>query len=137
MHVHPTVFQTIVRVGREFGLRAIRIPREPFGGTKSIGIWLELMRYRAERAGLKTNDYALGVNEAGAMSERRVLEMVDSLPDGITKIFFHPATGAFAAAGEGTERFQWREELEALTSPALRTAIHRRGIESVVYGELN
>jgi hopanoid biosynthesis associated protein HpnK len=136
MHVHPTVFQAIVRVGREYGLRAIRIPREPFGGTKSIGPWLALMRRRARRAGLKTNDYALGVNEAGAMSGRRVLEMFDRLPDGVTEIFFHPATGAFAGADEGTERFQWREELDALTSPALKAAIERPGTRSVVYGEL-
>ena len=94
------------------------------------------MRRRAHRAGLKTNDYALGVNEAGAMSERRVLEMIDRLPDGVTEIFFHPATGAFAGADEGTERYQWREELDALTSPAVRDAVERRGIESIVYGEL-
>lgn len=137
MHVHPTVFQTILRVGREYGLRAIRIPREPFGATKSIGPWLALMRRRAHRARLRTNDYALGVNEAGAMSERRVLELLDRLPDGVTEIFFHPATGAFAGADAGTERYRWRDELDALTSPAVRTAIERRGIESVVYGELS
>lgn len=136
MHVHPTVFQTMLRVGREFGLRAIRIPREPFGATNSIAPWLALMRRRARRAGLKTNDYALGMNDAGAMSERRVLEIIDRLPDGVTEIFFHPATGAFADADEGTERYQWREELGALTSPAVRAAIDDRGIESVVYGEL-
>src|SRR5437660_691402 len=31
MHVHPTILSLIVKVGREFGLRAIRIPNEPFG----------------------------------------------------------------------------------------------------------
>ena len=136
MHVHPTVFQTILRVGREFGLHAIRIPREPFGATNSIAPWLALMRRRARRAGLQTNDYALGVNGAGAMSESRVLEMLDRLPDGVTEIFFHPATGAFADADAGTERYQWREELDALTSAAVRSAIEGRRIESVVYGEL-
>lgn len=136
MHVHPTVFQTMVRVGRQYGLRAIRIPREPFGATRSIAPWLALMRQRARRAGLRTNDYALGVNEAGAMSERRVLEMIERLPDGVTEIFFHPATSRFADADEGTERYQWREELDALTSPALAAAMQARGIESIVYGEL-
>lgn len=136
MHVHPTVFQTIVRVGREYGLRAIRIPREPFGATRSIAPWLALMRLRARRAGLKTNDYALGVNEAGGMSEARVMDMIDRLPDGVTEIFFHPATGAFADADEGTERFQWRQELDALTSSALRDALERRNIQSIVYGDL-
>jgi hopanoid biosynthesis associated protein HpnK len=136
MHVHPTVFRIILDVGRDYGLRAIRIPREPFGATRSIAPWLLLMRLRAQRAGLKTNDYALGLNAAGAMTERRVAEMIERLPDGVTEIFFHPATGAFAHADEGTERYQWRGELDALTSSTLRAAIERRGIESVVYGEL-
>lgn len=136
MHVHPTVFQTIVRIGREYGLRAIRIPREPFGATNSIAPWLWLMRVRARRAGLKTNDYALGMNAVGAMSEPRVREMIERLPDGVTEIFFHPATGAFAEADAGTERYQWQAELGALTSPAIRALLEREGIQSVVYGEL-
>lgn len=137
MHVHPTVFGLIVDIGREYGLRAVRIPREPFGGTRSIAPWLALMRLRARRAGLVYNDYALGVNDAGAMNEARVLQMLERLPDGTTEIFFHPATGPFAGADRGTEGYQWAAELAALTSSAVRTAIARAGIESVTYSELS
>lgn len=137
MHAHPTVFALMLRVGREYGLRAVRIPREPFGGTRSIAPWLALMRARARRAGIVTNDYAFGVNEAGALTEERVLQILERLPDGVTEIFFHPATAPFAGADRGTERFQWVEELAALTSPRVRGAITRNGIESVTYGELS
>jgi len=136
MHVHPTVFRLIAGIGREFGLRAIRIPREPFGGTRTIGPWLALMRARAHRAGLASNDYAFGLNEAGTLTERRLLEILERLPDGVTEIFFHPATGAFAGADAGTERYRWAEELGALTSPAVRAAIERLGIENTTYGTL-
>lgn len=136
MHVHPTVFALVVEIGSDFGLRAIRIPREPAGGTRSIAPWLALMRVRARRAGLYTNDYAYGVNEAGALTEERVLQMIAALPEGVTEIFFHPATRAFAGADEGTERFAWEAELAALTSPAVRAAIERNGIATVTYGEL-
>lgn len=136
MHVHPTVFALLLRIGREFGLRAVRIPREPFGGTRSIGPWLALMRARARRAGVLTNDWAFGVNEAGALDEERVLQILDRLPDGLTEIFFHPATRAFAGADPGTERFQWSGELAALTSPRVRAAIARQDIANVTYGEL-
>ncbi len=30
MHVHPTVLEIVLRVGREHGLAAVRVPREPF-----------------------------------------------------------------------------------------------------------
>jgi len=136
MHVHPTVFALILRVGREYGLRAIRIPREPFGRTRSIAPWLALMRARARRDGVVYNDYAFGVTEAGALTEERVLQMLADLPDGVTEIFFHPAVGAFSGADAGTESYQWSGELAALTSAGVRSAIERLGIASITYGEL-
>ncbi len=136
MHVHPTVFCAILAIGREYGLRAVRMPREPRGGTRSIEPWLALMRARARRAGVAYNDYAFGVNEAGALTEGRVLEILDHLPDGITEIFFHPATGRFEGADRGTEAFRWEQELAALTSARVRASIARNGIDSMTYGEL-
>ncbi len=136
MHVHPTVFGSIVRIGREYGMRAIRIPREPFGTTRSIAPWLSLMRARARRAGIVCNDYAFGVTEAGALTEQRVLQLIEALPDGVTEIFFHPATRAFSGADRGTDRYAWEAELAALTSPLVRDAIARKGIVSTTYGEV-
>jgi hopanoid biosynthesis associated protein HpnK len=136
MHVHPTVFALILRIGREFGMRAVRIPREPFGGTRSIAPWLAFMRSRARQAGVVCNDYAFGVNEAGALTEERVLRILDALPDGVTEIFFHPATRAFSDVNHGTETFRWADELAALTSSRVRDAIRSHGIVSTTYGEL-
>jgi chitin disaccharide deacetylase len=136
MHVHPTVFRLILETGRDYGLRAVRIPREPFGATRTIAPWLALMRRRARRARIACNDYAFGLNEAGALTEGRVLEILERLPDGVTEIFFHPATAPFAGADRGTERFRWADELAALTSARVRAAIARNRIETVTYGEL-
>ncbi len=126
MHVHPTVFRLILQIGREYGLRAVRIPREPFGGTRTIEPWLALMRLRARRAGIVCNDYAFGVNEAGALTEERVLEILrtparrrdgDLLPSRNRRR--SPAPTAEPSA------FQWAGELAALTSPRVRDAIAR------------
>lgn len=151
MHVHPTVFGAILRVGREYGLRAIRIPREPFarsyraggdrwgarlGNTLLTQPWLALMTARARRLGIASNDYAFGVNDPGAMTEERVLRLLDDLPDGVTEMFFHPATGPFAGADPGTERYAWAGELAALTSERLRRSIERHNVASVTYGEI-
>jgi chitin disaccharide deacetylase len=136
MHVHPTIFRLILEIGREYGLRAVRVPREPFGGTRTIAPWLALMRMRVQRAGLVCNDYAFGVNQAGALTEERVLQILAQLPEGVTEIFFHPATAPFSGADKGTERFAWTEELAALTSPRVRAAIEQNGIHNVTYSEL-
>jgi hopanoid biosynthesis associated protein HpnK len=136
MHVHPTLFALILRIGREYGLRAIRIPYEPLGRTRTIAPWLALMRARALRAGVVYNDYAFGVTEAGALTEERVLQILTALPDGVTEIFFHPALRAFSGADAGTESYQWSGELAALTSAGVRSAIERLGIARITYGEL-
>jgi len=136
MHVHPTVFRLLLQVGGEFGMRAVRIPREPFGGTRTIELWLALMRYRARRAGLLCNDYAFGVNDAGTLTEARVIQILERLPDGVTEIFFHPATSEFAGADRGTQGFRWAAELAALTSPRVRNAIAHADIASVTYTDL-
>lgn len=137
MHVHPTVFRLILAIGREYGLRAVRIPREPFGGTRTIEPWLALMRARARRAGIACNDYAFGVNDAGALTEARVLQILKRLPDGVTEIFFHPATVAFSGVDHGAERYEFAGELATLTSPRVRDAIAENRIASVTYGELS
>jgi chitin disaccharide deacetylase len=136
MHVHPTVFAAILKIGPAYGMRAVRIPREPFGGTRTIGPWTALMRRHAKRQGIACNDYVHGVNDVGAMTEARVLRMLDRLPDGVTELFFHPATARFSGADRGTERFAWTDELAALVSSRVRTALAEEGIESVTYGEL-
>jgi chitin disaccharide deacetylase len=136
MHVHPTIFGAILKIGPEFGMRAVRIPREPFGGTRTIEPWTALMRRRAKRHGVSCSDYVYGVNDVGAMTEARVLQLLDRLPDGVTELFFHPATAPFAAADPSTERFAWTEELAALVSPRVRSALAEKGLESVTYGEL-
>ena len=152
MHVHPTIFAMLLRIGKEYGMPGIRIPREPFllsyraagndGFRKRLGNsmltepWLALMRMRARAAGIACNDYAFGVNDPGAMTEDRVVRMIDALPDGVTEMLFHPATGPFAGADAGTEHFEWAAELAALTGSRVRDAIARRGAGQVTYREL-
>ena len=136
MHVHPTIFRLLMKVGPEYGMRAIRIPREPFGRTATIEPWVALMRSLAKSKGIAYNDYVFGLKDVGAMNESRVLEILGALPEGVTELFFHPAIGPFAGADPGTEKFQWAGELAALTSTAVRDALARNGVASTTYGEL-
>jgi chitin disaccharide deacetylase len=152
MHVHPTIFAMLLRIGKEYGMPGIRIPREPFllsyraAGNDGLGKrlsnslvtepWLALMRLQARSSGVACNDYAFGVNDPGSMTEERVVRLIDELPDGVTELLFHPATGPFEGADAGTERFEWAAELAALTGPRVRDAIARRGASQTTYREL-
>ncbi|HUJ16299.1 MAG TPA: hopanoid biosynthesis-associated protein HpnK [Thermoanaerobaculia bacterium] len=134
MHCHPTVFATILRVGRDYGLRAIRIPREPFlaswRASRSHFVsrlmwsvflwpWLTIMRLRARRAGLTTNDAIFGMNDTGAMSADRFVRILEQLPPGTSEIYFHPRSSADA-------------ETDAVTRPEIRAALQNLGIQLLV-----
>jgi chitin disaccharide deacetylase len=97
MHLHPTVGAMMIRIGKSYGLRAIRVPAEPPSdgatfGNRAIFLWTSLLRSQARRAGLLTNDRIMGLAHTGHMTPSVVQALVDALPPGLTEMYFHPAT---------------------------------------------
>ncbi|MDE2572201.1 MAG: hopanoid biosynthesis-associated protein HpnK [bacterium] len=151
LHVHPTLFALIIAVGREYGLRAVRLPYEPFliswraagdgfwmrcGYALLLAPWLHLMRARLRRARVLSSDFTFGVNDAGRMTAARVLRLLPRLPEGVSEILFHPALGAWAGASPATRGYAWADELDALTNPLVAAALERHGIRRLTFGEL-
>ena len=137
MHVHPTVLSIILRVGKEFGMRAVRIPREPFlpswrsahrdlglrlGNAVLLGPWLRLMRLRLERAGIRHNEFVFGLNDTGRMSPERVRRLLEQLPNGVTEMYFHPDLNSV--------------ELDALCDPAVAGTASGRDIVRMNFSQL-
>jgi len=60
--------------------------------TRLLMPWFALMRYRLRRAGMDCNDQIFGVTHSGAMDEARLLQILASLPCGVTEIYLHPGT---------------------------------------------
>lgn len=133
-HLHPTVLSTLIHVGRDYGLRAVRFPRESRGGGPLLP-WLALMRRRLRRAGLLCNDRIVGVAQTGGMDERVVLDALSTLPRGVSEMYFHPATttGLTPAMAE----YRHTDELESLLSPRVVQAIERGGIERIAFRDLH
>jgi hopanoid biosynthesis associated protein HpnK len=133
-HIHPTVLGLMLRVGRDFGVRAVRVPYEPAAllhppslmarvGGWSMTPWLRLMKSRLQRAGMLCNDQLLGIHHSGAMNEHTLLEALKRLPHGVTEIYLHPATVSGAAIARSMSGYRHAEELAALRSPRIRAAV--------------
>jgi hopanoid biosynthesis associated protein HpnK len=137
MHVHPTVFSTILRVGADYRIPAVRVPYEPFwpswrSAHRDLGVrfanavllapWLTLMRQQLIRAGIVHNDAVFGLSDTGRMSATRVRALLDELPDGVTEMYFHPDLD--------------NVELAALTDPDVIAAVRKLEIESVNFSTL-
>jgi hopanoid biosynthesis associated protein HpnK len=139
-HLHPTVATLITRIGRRYGMLAIRIPDEPYGVLTAaepglaipkshLGPVLWWLRRCAQRARLVQNDAAFGLAWSGDMTEGRLLALIPHLPEGLNELYSHPATKNAAQMPHAALGYKYREELQALLSPKVRQAIAAAGIE--------
>jgi chitin disaccharide deacetylase len=142
-HLHPAVASEVIAIGQRYGMRALRIPREPATmlaqiepGTRGpaseryLARWLSL---RARRAGLRAPDQVFGLAWSGAMSAPRVRGLLDHLGSGTTEIYLHPATrDAFAGSAPG---YRYADELAALIDPDIGVLARRPGIVLSGYGD--
>jgi len=136
MHVHPTVLGIVLKVGREYGLRAVRVPRER-GDAAFLTPWLDLMEWRLRAAGMIANDVVLGIRYSGHMTPERVLALLDGLePDIVSEMYFHPATQAWPGIDPQIAGYDFAGELAALVSPEVRAKIERLDARLLTYSEL-
>lgn len=143
VHLHPTVARLIVEIGRDYGLRAVRLPWEPAaplrravsGEKQAAPPWspvVAALRRRLDRAGLTRNDQVFGIAWSGRMVEERLLALLPHLPDGISEIYCHPACGPVSFV----PGYRHAEELAALVSPRVRQRVAELGIGLAAYRDL-
>lgn len=146
-HMHPTVGALVARIGRRFGAKAGRVPCEPGAVITAIEPanartrilplllpFLALLRARLRGQGLRTNDRVFGLSWTGAMTEARVLALIEHLPEGVNEIYCHPATtDAIPGAVPG---YRYADEFAALISPRVKAAIAAHGIELTSFSAL-
>jgi len=110
----------VIEVGRQFGMRALRVPREP-GHAMAPGC--AFLMAQARRAGLVTPDAVAGLRFTGQMTRDRVLTALRNAPAGLVEIYTHPATSdGFAGHARG---YRYRDELAALVDPDVIEAVKR------------
>jgi chitin disaccharide deacetylase len=152
MHLHPTVARLILEIGRDYGLGAVRVPAEPRRAVRSaaarkphpaaelgpalLDIWTGNLRRRLRRAGLATNDHLFGLAWTGGMTESRLLSLLPHVPDGVSEIYFHPATERSEALARTMPDYRHSDELAALVSPAVRSRIDADGFDLISYRDL-
>ena len=130
-HLHPTIAALMLSIGRDFGLRAARVPLEPAATLAQIEPYkvssvaaltrpfAQGLRRRFARAGIASPDAVFGLAWSGAMTTPRLRGILDHLPDGLSEIYLHPATGSYAGAAPG---YAYAEEHAALLDSAVIAA---------------
>ena len=147
IHVHPTVARMIVEIGRDYGMKAVRVPMEPvellraaFPGERYSAplyrSWIKRLRRRLRAAGMLVNDHVFGLAWSGDFDEGRLLSLIPRLPDGISEIYLHPATEGILVLDAAMPGFRRTGELGALLSPVVQTRVAEFGITLATYSGL-
>lgn len=148
-HVHPTVLSCILRAAKDFGVRAVRVPHEPFepswrathtrrfarlANDVFLRPWMALMRARLRAAGIAGNDYVFGMNDSGHMTPPLVAAFLRSLPDGVSELYVHPATRTFA--GAFPPEYDFAGEFAALIDPQNVALARADGLARTSFSEI-
>jgi len=120
----PPVFSAMARIAREFGIPWIRRPFGPF-------------RFQRPVAGVRTTDHFAGFRLTGKYDASTLAQLIRTLPEGSTEFMCHPGfcTPELNAARTRLKESR-RRELDALTSPQVRSAIEESGVRLVSYRDL-
>jgi hopanoid biosynthesis associated protein HpnK len=139
LHLHPTVFRILMDDAEPLGVRRVRLTFDPF--------WLNLrcasghLGYRAlhallfhplaararpqlKRRGLRHTRTVFGLLQNARVDEPYVLNLLPRLPEGDSELYSHPSLDEF------------KNEFEALVSPAVRAQVERLGLKLIRYQDL-
>ncbi len=139
LHLHPTVFPILMAETAEFGIRRMRLTRDPFwlNARLASGRWLyrtsHAFIYRClsararpslQRQGIRHTQRVFGLLQNALVDEAYVLRLLPELPAGDSELYSHPSLDEF------------KHEFDALISPRVKDLVQRRSIELIRYQDL-
>jgi chitin disaccharide deacetylase len=147
-HLHPTVFQILVPIAREYGAAGVRIPWEPplpswrARGDKPlqrVGSALfhagraARMRALVRRHGMVTNDAMFGLHDSGNMDTERLLAYIGALPPGLNEAYCHPGAFPWQEAHPMPDSYRPVDEFTALIANDVKTLVSSRAIRLTTF----
>jgi hopanoid biosynthesis associated protein HpnK len=139
-HVHPVLADIVVEMAARYQVPFVRLPREPIMTTLELArdhvprklleaVIFRLLSGRTRRLmsekGIQSADWLFGLHQSGNLSERYLIGVIERLRDGVTEIYFHPASD-----GDGGK------EVALLTSDAVRGALLRSNVQLINFAQL-
>lgn len=139
LHLHPTVFGLLMEEAERFGIRHLRLTREPFWMDVPLARGRRLYRAvhaliyfvlaglagsRLRRKQIKHTQRVFGLLQNDRVDETYALKLLAVLPPGDSELYSHPSLDKF------------KPEFDALVSPRVKALIEKRGIQLIRYQDL-
>jgi hopanoid biosynthesis associated protein HpnK len=151
VHLHPMLQATLAELAPEFGIRAVRLTREPIAPNLRYdprhrlrktfeGVVLRMLSGITERRlaplGVVFADRTLGLHQSGGCDQSYLAHALAELPDGVSELYCHPAEAQTPEMRRLMPGYRPADELAALTSPRIRALVAERGIELIRWSDL-
>jgi len=148
IHLHPTVFAFLTELMPRYGITSFRLSRERlshnlrFDKQRRLGKTVERVifgtlagqaRPHLDRLGIRYAGEVKGVLNSGRMTEEYILQILDGLNEGLTELYFHPGILPDAEISRRMPDYRHKDELAAITSPAVRQKLSTLGIRVINY----
>jgi predicted glycoside hydrolase/deacetylase ChbG (UPF0249 family) len=154
-HLFPSVLRPVLRAAQACGVRRVRNPFEPLrcwpAGlvVTTPGLWLRSaavgvfrlfaadFRKAIKEEGMLTTDGTVGIAATGLLDQKKLLAILQALPEGTWELVCHPGYADDDLKAAGTRLVQSRQvELQALISDNTKQTLAARGIELISYADL-
>jgi len=149
LHLVPGLFRIALRIARANGILAMRFPRVPTvlrrAERGSVRRSLEFLPLRLmeqsnlphlNASGIRTPDRFFGFHSTGHLDQKALRSVLFGVPQGTSELVCHPGTGEPEPSPIMAWEYEWRAELEALTSPETRRIVESQGIELTTFADL-
>lgn len=146
LHLLPGIQDIVVRLARKHRIGALRIPARSIAASRSRWLYRLAMTWLARRALRKLRDSSIqvadhfgGFDVCGRMTEPRLSALLARVSAGTTEIMTHPGRECSQlriGLPWGYLRFEWEQELHALTSAAIKGQLVSAGIDLIRFQDL-
>lgn len=149
MHIVPGIIDVTIKIAKDFGIKRIRIPDEPYlflGGYpfKTVRVMAragltflaQIARRKLQQQKLAAPDHFFGMLAGGNMHEDYLLQVLSSLPEGISEVMMHPGIDDSILGKRYDWNYHWQAELNAVCSPRIRQYIEQHRINLISFREL-
>jgi chitin disaccharide deacetylase len=139
MHLHPVVFGILMDRAQEWGITHLRLTFDPFWLNARLagGQWIyrashaviyrvlsARSRSRLQARGIRFTERVFGLLQNARVDERYVTRLLPQLSPGESELYSHPSLDEF------------KHELDALVSPAVKRLVQDERIELIRYQDL-
>ncbi|MCB1144935.1 MAG: ChbG/HpnK family deacetylase [Leptospiraceae bacterium] len=143
LHMLPGIYSVVRRLMKKHELNKMRYVRVPFFDYRKDQLFKNILSLVFHllgfiRIGIETPDYFWGFMESGNMNERKLMNLIEKLSEGVWEIGLHPGKSNHSLKEKYplwdnyyTYQFSWEDEWKALMSDKISALIKNKNIELV------